>query len=694
MSTYCNICSMYFQDDYALQGHLAGKKHLKKFQQVDSSERSIVVSSLPKFIPSLRYIDFFQQYGTIKWYRFRADDLIIEFSDRRSAEILLNKPVWIYNVKLKISKRAVFEGKSKSNKQNNPLSNTDVVSYDNIKHIFEGEATFDEQLTLFLNTIELTDFEIETRYESVCTHLAKIFKVVFPKCKTYKFGSTQTRLGFKECDLDIYMDIGEPICETESAPPNSWTMQMIFKEVKKIMYGMNCTFSDIVAIPKAKTPIIKFCYIRTNVSCDISFKSSLGIYKSYLIKFYISLDDRLKPLMMLIKYWGKHFKIAGSGKISSYALVLLIIFYLQQPSVNIVPPLIEFQKNCQPQIINGWQVNFNENTVLPKVTNTNSITQLLHGFFLFYSSFDFKSKVVCPIDGMVHTESEFKDVQNLPSCMDLYKANVNENGNLKFNANKPMCVQDPIELSHNITMGIQFAALNQFVKYCAIGAKICATASKNDYKDLLKTLFTTILLKNLPENKFSFSISTKQFHHANESKSTKNCTDKEKKKLTENNWYSAVYSIIKDILEKVFKLQVEVFMDDLEAKHQKIDVLSDVHTDKHETAKFRCVGSHCVWYNRVTNNSIVLNPSLSWLEKEALISEQTIENYNKKKPVNKDHLDFICTIENKDSQKVCITITNNNCSERLFRDFKRFAVHKLPQVTTRTLMYKQQFNKY
>nr|XP_012138483.1 PREDICTED: speckle targeted PIP5K1A-regulated poly(A) polymerase-like isoform X2 [Megachile rotundata] len=634
------------------------------------------------------------QYGTIKWYRFGANYLIIEFGDRRSAEVLLNKPVWIYNVKLKIRKRTVFEGKSKSIKQNNPMNNTDVISYDNIKHIFEGEATFDEQLTLFLNAIQLTDFEIETRYESVCTHLDKIFKVVFPKCKTYKFGSTQTRLGFKECDLDIYMDIGEPIYETESAPPNSWTMQKIFKEVKKIMYGMNCTFSDIIAIPKAKTPIIKFCYIRTNVSCDISFKNSLGIYKSHLIKYYISLDDRLKPLMMLIKYWGKHFKIAGSGKISNYALVLLIIFYLQQPTVNIVPSLMELQKTCQPQIINGWQVNFNENTVLPKVTNKNSITQLLQGFFLFYSSINFKSNVICPIDGMIHTESEFKDVENLPSCMNGYKAYVNENENLKFNANKPMCIQDPIELSHNVTMGIHFAALNQFVKYCAIGAEICATTSKNDYKDLLKTLLTTILLKNSPENKFSISISTKQFQCINKSKSVDNCKDNESKKLTQSNWYSTVCSVIKDILEKVFKVQVEVFTDDLEAKHQKVDISSDVHTEKHQTVKLRCVGSHCVWYNRKINNSIVLNPSLSCLQKEALISEQTIENYNKGKPVNKIHLDFICIIEKKDSQKVSITIINNNCSERLFRDFKRFTLCKLPEVTTRTLMYIRQFNKF
>lgn len=92
------------------------------------------------------------------------------------------------------------------------MENRGSISYDNIKYIFDEGTTFDNQLMMFLNAIQLNDIEIETKYESVCTQLDEIFKVIFPKCKTYRFGSSQTGLGFKECDLDIYMDIGMNIC--------------------------------------------------------------------------------------------------------------------------------------------------------------------------------------------------------------------------------------------------------------------------------------------------------------------------------------------------------------------------------------------------------------------------------------------------------------------------------------------------
>lgn len=82
MSNYCDLCSMYFQDEYALQGHLAGKKHFKKFKQAQLLNSSIIVTKLPKFIRAYKLLYFFKKYGAIKWYNFGPDYLIIQFYDR------------------------------------------------------------------------------------------------------------------------------------------------------------------------------------------------------------------------------------------------------------------------------------------------------------------------------------------------------------------------------------------------------------------------------------------------------------------------------------------------------------------------------------------------------------------------------------------------------------------------------------
>ena len=694
MSYYCDVCSLDFTCKGALTGHASGKKHKKRLEYVQLIERSVVVSPLPKSICQFALFDFFQQYGTIRWHRLGPRFLIMEFNDRKSTEALLKEPVWLNNVKLNIRRRRLNENVGKSNraKQNSPTENACPISYNKIKHIFEEKTTFDNQLVAFLNAVQLTDAEIETRYECIITQLDEIFKPLFPKCKSYKFGSTQTGLGFKECDLDIYMDIGEPIVETRS--PSAWTMFQIFKKVNSLMHRMHHVFSHIILIPKAKMPIIKFCYIQTNVFCDISFKNSLGIHKSYLLKYYISLDDRVRSLMMLIKYWARHFKVSGTGKMSSFALMLLIIFYLQQPSVNIVPPLTELQRTCQPLIINGWQVNFNENVTLPPITNTNSISQLLHGFFSFYATFEFKSFVICPLDGLAHNKSEFKDTDSLPRCMDRYNACVQMDENLKLNLNRPMCVQDPIELCYNVTAITQLTRLNSFVQYCAIGAEICATSSQNDYRDLLGTLFTTVVKTKTTKDTFIVTIPGKDFVRANESNEMETCTDGvEKGKFTKSDWYFTVFNIVRDILEKVFKVQVEIVSDNVAEKQQKLEMLSDVHTEKHQLIVLSCTGSHRVWYKRKLSN-MVFDPCLSCLEKEALMSEKTIENYDKEGSPQKVNLEFMCEFQKTiQPPKVTLVISNENSDRGVFRDFASFARSKLCHITQRTLTHMQQFNK-
>jgi len=84
----------------------------------------------------------------------------------------------------------------------------DPINYERVKDVIENEITFDNQLAALLNAVQLTEFELTTRYNVICPHLDEIFKSVFPECRTYKFGSTVAQLSFKESDLDIYMYIG------------------------------------------------------------------------------------------------------------------------------------------------------------------------------------------------------------------------------------------------------------------------------------------------------------------------------------------------------------------------------------------------------------------------------------------------------------------------------------------------------
>ena len=205
--------------------------------------------------------------------------------------------------------------------------------------------------------------------------------------------------------------------------PYVWTSKKLFAEAKRLLFRKPNMFNKVIPIPKAKTPIIKFCNVSTNISCDLSFRNSLGVHNSLLIKHYLSFDTRLKPLMLVIKYWAKHCDISTEtrgGRITNYALALLFIFYVQQPNVNLVPSVENLKRPCQPNIVEGWQVNFDKTLQYPSSDNKSTIPELLYGFFNFYANFNFKQNVICPVDGNIYSKDMFKDVNSLPESMNRY----------------------------------------------------------------------------------------------------------------------------------------------------------------------------------------------------------------------------------------------------------------------------------
>lgn len=680
MTQYCDTCSMILQNEREFQNHCAGKKHLKKARQMEMLEKSIVISPLPKFVQREVLISFVRSFGRTRLFEFGPNHVTVHFRDRITVDTLLSGPKFLGKIKLNI-KRGTQSGIQNKGNQNTVDESPTSISYNNIRDLLIKETTFDGQLTAFLNAVRLTDSDNLTKHVSACIHIERIFKAIFPNCKTYQFGSTLSGLGFKDSDLDIYMNIGEPVQqETEGIirlPQYGWTMNKILKEAKNLMYSNVYVFSNIIAISKAKIPIIKFYHIPTNIFCDISFKNSLGIHKSYLIQYCLSLDTRLKPLMMLIKYWAKHFNFSTRGRMSNYGLALLVIFYLQQPSVNIVPPLIEFKNACKPETINGWDVNFCKNDVQPSVANTSTIPQLLRGFFSFYASFDFKSHVICPVDGKAHAKSEFDDIDSLPACMDRYKEFIKEDETLnRFNTNRPVCLQDPVELNNNITAPLSI--LDAFVKCCAVSANVCGTNSENNYANLIDRLFTAI--PTSAGETFTLMI------HAKRAYRQLHTFVPDRTRSMKGQWYDIICNLVIDIFKKVFKLQVEVLSANPESKQQKLEQQSDVHTENHTEMTLCCIGSDCCLRNRKPINHIHGN-SFNILEKESIISEQTIQNFIKEGGVNNDNLDFRCKLILKAGPRlVILKITDQNSENDAFRNFQKFTKCNLIQIVQQMLM--------
>lgn len=66
----------------------------------------------------------------------------------------------------------------------------------------------------------------------------------------------------------------------------------VFATAKSCMYRRQDLFSNIIPIQRAKTPIIKILHVRTQTSCDLSFRDAIGYCNSRLLRHYLNMNER------------------------------------------------------------------------------------------------------------------------------------------------------------------------------------------------------------------------------------------------------------------------------------------------------------------------------------------------------------------------------------------------------------------
>ncbi|OQV11003.1 hypothetical protein CLAIMM_14912 [Cladophialophora immunda] len=241
--------------------------------------------------------------------------------------------------------------------------------------------------------------ESEDRRLRFIEKLDKILRGRWPtsSIKVNVFGSTGNNLGTSDSDVDI--------CITTDC-----------KEMERV-----CNIADLLAkhgmervvcVSSAKVPIVKVWDPELHVACDINVNNPLALENTELVRTYVSIDSRVRPLAMIIKYWAKRRMLndaALGGTLSSYTWICLALNFLQTRDPPILPTLQQ-QPNLQPKEVAGVNVSFDRNVDGHKDfgrRNKSSLGELLFHFFRYYGhELDFEQSVVSVRLGRVLSKVE------------------------------------------------------------------------------------------------------------------------------------------------------------------------------------------------------------------------------------------------------------------------------------------------
>ncbi|XP_069686366.1 uncharacterized protein [Periplaneta americana] len=432
-------------------------------EQMDSVPR-ITVTGFAKGVGMEPLYSFFKEFGTVSFIAVTGDSAVIEFIERDAVRKTQENPLVLGSTTLTVKPLTHFD---------HMVPEPSIVLHESITSVFASMENFDKELNALNKMTSSVSNPAQSR--KVCQFLEATFASLFPGCKALPFGSRVSGLAFPDSDMDIFLDTGGMYDgrQRQEAVVQELIVQVIENALKDLP---DC--ENIEAVPKARTPIVRFYHKPSRMQCDLAFRHGLGCENTKLIRFYLSLDPRVKSLIIFLKQWANVHGLIGPCNITNYALTWLVIFYLQQASGFGLPPVEYLMKlhNGTMKTIAGWDRSFCTNkSLLPPIRSQQTVFQLLRGFFRHYQDFDFSKNVVCPLIGIPISKSFFVgDIHSLPRSMDSYVYRVSRNKHAeRFRTQCSMCVQDPFDLSHNLTKGTPSAILKKFKILCGLSADIC-----------------------------------------------------------------------------------------------------------------------------------------------------------------------------------------------------------------------------
>ncbi|XP_026819821.1 terminal uridylyltransferase Tailor-like [Rhopalosiphum maidis] len=235
-------------------------------------------------------------------------------------------------------------------------------------------------------------------------------------------------------------------------------------------------FIKVFPLFYVKIPIIKCIHKNTGIYCDISFNNMSGVHNSHVINYILSIDHRIKPVLMKLKIWAKNIGLIDAKGFSSYSIYWLGLFNMQV--MGILPPLHDLQKSVPEILVNQWNYAFpkNKQEYIINKQETLNVSDIFNVFCTYYLNFDFDKFVISPYTGCPILKKDFEDVEKLPEelwrykqfykenkeCHELLLLNTKNNKNTKFK----IYIQDPFQHNVNITERVEPKIFNTFINAC------------------------------------------------------------------------------------------------------------------------------------------------------------------------------------------------------------------------------------
>ncbi|KAL6629740.1 hypothetical protein ACP70R_029505 [Stipagrostis hirtigluma subsp. patula] len=267
--------------------------------------------------------------------------------------------------------------------------------------------------------------EHRSKQKQLVDSLAKSVSKEWPNARLHLYGSCANSFGTSRSDVDVCleMEIG-----------TGSTVEVLLR-LAEILRTDN--FENVEAITGARVPVVKMSDPESGFSCDICINNLFAVANTKLLKDYAQIDQRLHQLAFLVKHWAKQRGVNETyrGTLSSYAYVIMCIYFLQLREPKILPCLQAMEPTYIMDVDGTECAYFDGVDQLHDygAKNKESIAELLWAFFHYWAfHHDYRNDVISVRMGKTISKKEKHWTTRIGNDRHL------------------MCIEDPFETGHDL----------------------------------------------------------------------------------------------------------------------------------------------------------------------------------------------------------------------------------------------------
>ncbi|XP_022609781.1 poly(A) RNA polymerase, mitochondrial [Seriola dumerili] len=447
-----------------------GRKSLYVVQaeRQEQAERSVLISCNSR-TNEKKFLKHLSRHGDIKkhfFYESYGMYAVVEFANQESVASLLeeaaipsvsHESMVPFKSRL-LSLRNVGSVVSPNQQPGHQCQPQTTIPINELIQRLSREESIDQQITSLTEAYQLTEENSRLRF-LVCSLLKDIAAAYFPECNIKPFGSSVNGFGKLGCDLDMFLDLDGISGRNVKMPKSGLCLEYQMKRANSEravtqsilsvigecvdQFGPGC--AGVQKILNARCPLVRFAHQPSGFQCDLTTNNRVAMKSTELLYLYGELDPRVRFLVFTVRCWARAHGVTSSipgAWITNFSLTVMVLFFLQRRSSPIIPTLDHLRDLAGPtdkSVIEGNDCTFvSDFSKIQLRSNTETLEQLLCGFFEFYAAFPF---------GMKSINIRKGKEQNKPEVA-------------------PLHIQNPFENSLNVSKNVNATQLDRFVALC------------------------------------------------------------------------------------------------------------------------------------------------------------------------------------------------------------------------------------